>query len=685
MRYLNFSHISAIITAMTFMFSGYLIAVINLTTTLAAAIWFPLVFIFYDLALKKRKLKFIILCSVFLGIMFLGGEPTPLFSTVFILFIYSFVHWLSHRKETLRIPLIFVSVLLIFILLFSFQILPFVELIKLSDRNFSQFENMTHWSFPPRDIVNFILPYFYGSLHLMEENELRQDWMLLLYLGVIPIILFLISFVFRRDDLSNFFKIIFLFGLVFIFGRFTPIYNVFYKFLPVFNLIRYPIKFFFLNAISFSFLSGAGWQEYCERIKKGDRRLFRVVSGIFIASFLSALLFLTLSQFKDQILDKFDTNSKYFTIFSVNFYNFKRALVFFILGSLLLYLGARKKIKLVAAGSILIALIFVDLYGSKNIEVNPAVPKKVLHARTPNIDFLKEDKGMFRVYVSSQMNKLNEVLKGATYEEALLNSADNLCSNRLIEHGIYDARGYLSIHNLNYSKVMNLADTTPLPSSTNILNMLNVKYILTPKEIDDKTCKLAKGGKESFLYENLNVLPRAYLVPDYIVLKDELEIANKLKSKEFEPQKLVILEEEPVINPLQASSRKPQAKTEKKEYVGILKYEPNEVVIEANVLDEPKFLVLADNYYPGWNVFVDDKPDKIYKANFTLRAAYLAPGIHTVRFIFSPSSFKIGVLISLVTILFFVIIKLGHSASGGFGLTYPERSEGTLCRKKVLQ
>jgi uncharacterized membrane protein YfhO len=254
------------------------------------------------------------------------------------------------------------------------------------------------------------------------------------------------------------------------------------------------------------------------------------------------------------------------------------------------------------------------------------------------------------------MNKINELLKGDTYEHAFMGSLDHLCANRLIQFGISDARGYFSIHNSNYSKVLNIADTAPKPSATNVLNMLNVKYVLTPKEIEDPRLKLANKGYDSFLYENLEVLPRAYLVQEYVLLKDEVAIAKTLKSKDFDPVKLVILEEEPLRGqslkfPAWPAGRKGQ---KLKEEVKIIEYKANKVIIEAVVSGKPKFLILADNYYPGWEVFIDGRKEKMYKANYTLRAVYLDPGNHSVIFRYNPASFKIGALISLVTLLIIV-------------------------------
>ena len=660
MRDLKFLHISSLISAVVFMFSGYLVAMINLTTTLAAAIWFPLVFLFFNRSLNQGKyLKNIVLTSFFLGLMFLGGEPTPMFATVMILGLFTVTHIIINKKNLIKDLVIFAAVLIIFVLIFSFQIIPFLEMLKLSNRTQADFSMATYWSFPPRDVVNFIMPFFYGSFQFQEESIMRQDWLLFSYLGIIPIILFLTAFIFRKDKYSLFFRFIFIIGLVIIYGRFTPLYQLLYKFVPGFNFIRYPVKFFFISAVAFSFLAGCGWQEYVERVNLQSIKFLRFIRGLFICAFIAAFVFLAIYQFRDNVaiflneyLKKMDETHriKNSIIFGVNLFNFRRLLVFFIIGMLALFLGAKRKIKLGLVGFIILGCIFIDLYGGKNIELNPAVKREVLHKKTRNIVFLMEDKSLFRVYTSIKMNKENEVLRGDIYEQAFENSIDHLCPNRLIEFGIYDARGYESVHNEYFSRVNTIPDTAPLPSSTNVLNMLNVKYILTPKEIKDPTCKLRIKNGDNYLYENLRVLDRAYIVPEYIVIKNELDIANKLKSKDFLPQKQVILEEEP------KESVANNETLPDKELMKILKYRPNEVIIEANILKKPKILVLADLYYPGWEARVNNQKAKIYKANFCLRAVYLNPGKNMVRFSYNPVSFKIGLSISLATAIVLLIV-----------------------------
>ena len=82
-------------------------------------------------------------------------------------------------------------------------------------------------------------------------------------------------------------------------------------------------------------------------------------------------------------------------------------------------------------------------------------------------------------------------------------------------------------------------------------------------------------------------------------------------------------------------------------------------MIIKTVVNTPKFLVLSDSYYPGWKVYVDNRRQKLYKADYTLRAVSLSAGEHTVRFVFDPFSFKAGATLSIATALsiLYIVIK----------------------------
>ncbi len=66
-------------------------------------------------------------------------------------------------------------------------------------------------------------------------------------------------------------------------------------------------------------------------------------------------------------------------------------------------------------------------------------------------------------------------------------------------------------------------------------------------------------------------------------------------------------------------------------------------------MDGEGFLVLSDTYYPGWKAYVDGREERIYQADYFLRAVFLSSGLHKVKFIFDPLSFKLGLWMTLTT------------------------------------
>lgn len=71
-----------------------------------------------------------------------------------------------------------------------------------------------------------------------------------------------------------------------------------------------------------------------------------------------------------------------------------------------------------------------------------------------------------------------------------------------------------------------------------------------------------------------------------------------------------------------------------------------ETIIEG---DAGKMLVVLTSKYPGWRVTVDGRPQTLKNVGGYL-AADVQPGIHKYTFSFSPTSFKVGLLITLLSL-----------------------------------
>ena len=161
--------------------------------------------------------------------------------------------------------------------------------------------------------------------------------------------------------------------------------------------------------------------------------------------------------------------------------------------------------------------------------------------------------------------------------------------------------------------------------------------------------------------EHINSFPRVFLAGNSITEKDPQKILDLVFNPKIDLLNTVILEEEPpeLIRPSQSKS-----------ISSIKSYEPQEVVILTKS-DTPQILFLSDNYYPGWKAYVDDKETKIYRANYTFRSVYLPEGKHTLTFKYDPPSFKIGFIISVLSItVIMTLISLKNNKIGLFNINF---------------
>jgi len=87
------------------------------------------------------------------------------------------------------------------------------------------------------------------------------------------------------------------------------------------------------------------------------------------------------------------------------------------------------------------------------------------------------------------------------------------------------------------------------------------------------------------------------------------------------------------------------------EYAHIIAEDTESIEIEC-LLRRDGFLVLADAWFPDWQVAVDDQPGEILIANHAFRAVRLNPGKHAVRFEYRPPAVRSGMLLSALSALF---------------------------------
>lgn len=153
------------------------------------------------------------------------------------------------------------------------------------------------------------------------------------------------------------------------------------------------------------------------------------------------------------------------------------------------------------------------------------------------------------------------------------------------------------------------------------------------------------------IYENLDVLPRAFLVADWQWQPDVVASVAAMGAAGFEPQVTAVLT--PVSKNIQS---RPAAETAPGSgMVEITHYEPGHIMIKVEN-DTPRFLVLTEAYYPGWQARVDGAVADLYRADGYFQGVFLPAGQHEVQFEFVPGSVAYGRVLSMTALIIWVFL-----------------------------
>ncbi|MEA3376895.1 MAG: YfhO family protein [Chloroflexota bacterium] len=163
------------------------------------------------------------------------------------------------------------------------------------------------------------------------------------------------------------------------------------------------------------------------------------------------------------------------------------------------------------------------------------------------------------------------------------------------------------------------------------------------------------------IYENLDVLPRAFVVPRAQVVNDEQEALRAMQQPGFDPSSEVVLHEDAHS----CSNGQIWSATASEAVAGqdrppsmdatITSYRPERAVIEAQ-LDEPGYLVMTDAWYPGWLATVDGERAPICRADVLFRAVALDAGAHRIVFTYRPSGAAVGAAITLAALALLALV-----------------------------
>lgn len=509
----------------------------------------------------------------------------------------------------------------------------------------TNWEYATQWSFHPAETISFILPYYYGLQNFSVTNKNNPEkfmkqaayWGYMPftqsthYVGLLVIIFSIYSLFFsikyrkiKKEEL-----ILWIIAIIFLiigFGNhFSLIFKPLFYFAPYFSKFRVPSMIYTLFALLLPFLAVFGLEKM---INESDKKILFFdclkVFGYFIAPILFLLAFgesiLSFSSSGDARFPQYIDLVKNIRI---DLFSKGLMLALFLSGATLtsIWFYSTGKISKHVLSIILISILSFDLWIINNefLSLKPSKSMADQFQNTPEILFMKKDSSQFRIF-----------------------PADDIGSNRYGYWNIESIGGYRAVKLRNYQDLMDAGGFR----RPQVLNMLNVKYLITRKRVRNTSFKQLSKIKN--LYENLDVLPRAWFVGSLQSVNDQKSSLSKVMDISFRPKDTAV-----IIN-----YDGPQLSGTSNGKVEISSFSPNNITIQCNT-NSGALLVLSEIYYkPGWRCKIDGQVTPIYQTNHVLRSVYVSDGSHDVEFYYDSSDWKLAKVVSRFS-FFTVLIFLG--------------------------
>ncbi len=300
---------------------------------------------------------------------------------------------------------------------------------------------------------------------------------------------------------------------------------------------------------------------------------------------------------------------------------------------LVLWLYAKDKLKSGYALGILAALILIDLV---------PVDRRFFGSK----DFVSKKDGS-RYFAIQPWEE--EILQDNSLDYRVLNLTANTFNDSRTSYRLKSIGGYSAVKLRRYQ---DLIDQHISQMNWNVLNMLNTKYIVTQRGVIPNPDAMGNA----WFVENVQFVP----TPD-----DESAALNTLNLR-----KTAVADE--IFQDVLTCSGMP----DEGDRIELTKYTPDQLDYSYQLANE-RVAVFSEIYYPqGWHLYCDGKEIPLGRVNYTLRAAVLPAGEHSLHMEFVPAALATDKWCMVILILS-LILSLG-------GLTWPLYGNKILKKEETV-
>ncbi len=466
------------------------------------------------------------------------------------------------------------------------------------------------------------------------------------YFGAIAFLLAIFGLFKSKNRLKYIFLASGILAVLFSLGKFFPLLNEpMFKYVPYFNKFRTPEMWLIVTVTSFAVLAALGLDALIKSAQNSANKLKDIavplgiaaaVTVIFMVGSTSVLSFekegeiATIAQqnnvsannpqVRSQIQQLIDQRIKPERI-EIAKTDSMRFGILMILGLALIaafYTGKVKK------EFLLIGILVLGAYDLLNVG-NRYLQKDNRSGKKADAEtIIKSQKRPIDAFLVEHIDS------GDGYPYRVLPILDNPFNNAIPTYYYPSLGGYTAAKLSYYQDMLDeLLFAGPYGINAPVLSMLNAKYVTSGQEAPLPFFKKVFEGENQFVYENTEVLPKAFFADTLVHAENAKEAMNIFKSLgDFDPTEVAIVE----------TLGNPAASKDSTAAVKVTNYDVQHIKLETQS-GSPQFLILSEIYYPeGWKAFVDGVETEIYKTNYVLRGIEVPAGTHNIEFVFEPLS-----------------------------------------------
>lgn len=641
----------ALFGALTLMFNGVLMVWLEFMSGDFSYAGMAVSLYCFERSLAERRIRFLLLNGVAIGVLLLAGSIQWVFFLIPLLGLYAGMrtYELYGRDRTMwenLTPLrAYTTALVLGVLLALPTLLHFLEYMPLSQRTEVDFETIRArtGTFHPEMLITLLFPNFFGyqptgpyfapgSGRSVYQNYNEMT----LYMGLTTVWLAFMAYRVRanRRIVTMNLALIAL-GLI-VAMKLPGLYYLLWKYVPGFNGMQ-PSRIFAVLPFAFATLAAYGLDGL---LRHPPNRREAAGYGVVVAG--TAVLAIAAVAALHWYFTSHPTTlhgavlAKHFRVGNSDF-----------LYPILLMGGGGVALLLFANGTLttrslsftLLALLLVDLIPF-GLRLNTRSDRSLLFPPTTGLRYLTQDNESFRILPI-----------GFRY-------------NVFMAADVATVGGYASMFPASYLELlapMELAETgtrvgerlssyiEPIGFMAPLLPLLNVKYLVAP---NDAALPDGAGSRYQLVHRSdlavfraNRYLPRAFFVSGYERLPTRADVIARMLRPDFDPSRLAIGERDlPHVDSAgaQTSVGSPTIRLSR----------PSSDRLNVNVeTPGPGVLVVSEQFFPGWEAFVNGERTEIIPVNAVLMGIALPAGAHEVVMRYFPPGIARGAPLALVTAL----------------------------------